>query len=71
MSTLERMPSKLQHNRETVTKGAFGDRIRERIAELEEERGDAVDYTNCERMSIEEWNRTPMGRELTKLKRSI
>lgn len=68
---LERMPGKLEHNRETVRKGAFGHKIRERIAELEEERGDAMDYTNVERMSLEEWNKSPMGRELAKLKRSI
>ena len=71
MSMMERMPSKLEHRRESATKGQFGSRIIERIRELEEERGDAMDYTNCERMTLEEWNKTPMGRELTNLKRSL
>lgn len=71
MSMMERAPSKLEHRRESANKGQFGYRIIERIRELEEERGDAMDYTNCECMTREEWDKSPMGRELANLKRSI
>lgn len=71
MGMLERMPSKLEHRRESVKKEGYGYKIAERIRELEEERGDAMDYTNVERMTLEEWNKSPMGRELANLKKGV
>lgn len=71
MSMMERAPGKLEHRRESATKGRYGFKIAERIRELEDERSDAMDYTNVERMTREEWDRTPMGRELATLKRGL